>query len=38
VLAGEKNIGLAVDVKTMTVQVRNMATFGLVSLVTYPNT
>ena len=38
VLAGEKNIGLAVDVKTKTVQVRNIATFGLVSLVTYPNT
>jgi len=36
VLAGEQNIDLAVGVKTKTVQVRIMATFGLVTPVTYP--
>jgi hypothetical protein len=36
-LAGERNIDLAVDVKTETVQVRIMVTFGLVTQVTYPN-
>ena len=37
VLAGERNIDLAVDVKTKTVQVRIMETFGSVTQVTYPN-
>jgi hypothetical protein len=38
VLSGEKHNGLAADVKTKTVQVRNMATFGRVTAVTYPRT